>query len=438
MGRRGVCETINKKDEYMKTLPVSDESEKGVLGSCLLDPSIIGKIDLHEEDFYDPRNQKLWVSLKEQYAQGKAMDAITIGAWLNEHNELEGVGGYDRLIDLQDVAVISAHSEHYTEGVLKASKLRQEIKALEDGLGVAYDGESASESVISALIRANVSVQKDLTIEEHGEKFIQDCIDAQCGHFGWWCSEWTEKLGKQKSELVLLHAPRSTGKTAMMLQWQIAAHMRGDRTPLASIEMLKGELLPRYLAHVGQMDTYRMKVRPVGATEDEADRARKALKTVASLDLCVRDKGMTIEDIRGWAVAEWRKGAQAIFIDNLLSISDGGKNYDSKTIMYDDFIRKFRDLRDDLQIPIIILAHPNANMQIAWSKDVENFADQIILLANVPSEGMDVNGETVYQLPLSGTHVIAKFQKNRQGLSPVASLEFDGVTQTFKHIQWET
>lgn len=147
---------------------------------------------------------------------------------------------------------------------------------------------------------------------------------------------------------------------------------------------------------------------------------------------------MTIEDIRGWAVSEWRNGAQAIFVDNLLSISDGGKKYDSKTIMYDDFIRKFRDLRDDLQIPIIILAHPNANMDIAWSKDVENFADQIILLANVPSDGMDVNGQTVYQLPLNGTHVIAKFQKNRQGLSPVASLEFDGVTQTFKHIQWET
>jgi len=419
-------------------IPHSPEDELGVLGSCLLDCSLIPKIDLQPKDFYEPRHYRLWNALQQQYNEGKAMDALTIGAWLKDKNLLDQVGGYDHLVRLQSDVLVSAHSQHYAEGVRKTSKLRQEIAVLQNGLGVAYNGESASEGVISALIRANVSVEQDMTIEQHGEKFIQDCIDAQCGHFGWWCSEWTEKLGKQKSELVLLHAPRSTGKTAMMLQWQIAAHMRGDRTPLASIEMLKGELLPRYLAHVGQMDTYRMKVRPVGATQDEAERARKALKTVASLDLCVRDKGMTIEDIRGWAVSEYRNGAQAIFIDNLLSISDGGKKYDSKTIMYDDFIRKFRDLRDDLQIPIIILAHPNANMQIAWSKDVENFADQIILLANVPSEGMDVNGETVYQLPLQGTHVIAKFQKNRQGLSPVASLEFDGSTQTFKHIQWET
>ena len=107
--------------------------------------------------------------------------------------------------------------------------------------------------------------------------------------------------------------------------------------------------------------------------------------------------------------------------------------------MYDDFIRKFRDLRDDLKIPIIILAHPNANMEIAWSKDVENFADQIILLANVPPEGTTLTtGQNIDQMQLQGKHVIAKFQKNRQGLSPVASLEFCGSTQTFQHIRWET
>lgn len=423
----------------MRKLPVNKECETGVLGSCLLDPTIIGKINLQPEDFYDARNVSLWKCLREQYALGKGMDALTIGSWLNENNYLEVVGGYDRLVELQDEAIVSANSEHYAEGVRKASRLRQEIKALEDGLTTAYNGESASEEVISGLIRANVEVEKDLSIVEYGEKFIDDCQNARCGNFGWWCEEWTDKLGKQTSELCLLHAPRSTGKTALMLQWQIAAHMRGDRTPLASIEMLKGELLPRYLAHVGKMDTYRMKTRPTGSTIDETERARKALDKVAMLDLCVRDKGMTIEDIRGWAVSEWRNGAQAIFVDNLLSISDGNKKYDSKTIMYDDFIRKFRDLRDDLKIPIIILAHPNANMEIAWSKDVENFADQIILLADVPPDGMDVSGKTIYyDHEMVGKHVIAKFQKNRQGLSPVASLEFCGSTQTFQHIRWET
>jgi hypothetical protein len=147
---------------------------------------------------------------------------------------------------------------------------------------------------------------------------------------------------------------------------------------------------------------------------------------------------MSIDDIRSWAVIEHREGADAIFVDNLLSISDGGKQYQSKTIMYDDFIRKFRDLRDTLKIPIIILAHPNAEGAVAWSKDVENFADIILYLFEVPPEGCSTKvGHIEKIIDIQGKHIIAQFQKNRQGISPTASLHFKGDTQTFEHIRWE-
>ena len=146
---------------------------------------------------------------------------------------------------------------------------------------------------------------------------------------------------------------------------------------------------------------------------------------------------MSIDDIRGWAISESRNGVDAIFIDNLLSINDGGKNYQSKTIMYDFFIRRLRDLRDELKIPIIILAHPNSEGQVAWSRDVENFADIILYLETV-HEPIKVSGNTIMKdYDISGEHVIAKFQKNRQGVAPVASLSFDKTKQTFSHVRWE-
>ena len=170
------------------------------------------------------------------------------------------------------------------------------------------------------------------------------------------------------------------------------------------------------------------------ATEDEITRSRKANYEIKLLELCVRDKGMSIEDIRGWAIAEARHGADAIFIDNLLSINDGGSKYESKTLMYDHFIRRLRDLRDELEIPIIILAHPNMDGQVAWSRDVENFADVILFLQNVPHTGAEWNGKNIdYQ---GDGHVVAKFQKNRQGISPVASLMFNKQYQTFEHTEW--
>ena len=78
----------------MNVPPHSPEDELGVLGSCLLDCALIPKIDLQPKDFYDRRHVQLWDSLQQQYNEGKAMDALTIGAWLKDKNLLDQVGGY--------------------------------------------------------------------------------------------------------------------------------------------------------------------------------------------------------------------------------------------------------------------------------------------------------------------------------------------------------
>jgi len=420
----------------MRNMPFHMESEEGVLGSCLLDPSRIGKLDVKPEDFYDRKNQILWQVLLDMYIENPAIDAVMIGSELEKRNKLESVGGFDRLLSLQDLVGVSAYSSHYAKEVKRTAKLRSEIKILEDGIRLAYDGESASDEVLSRLIGMNVEVQKDEPLHVLGEKFIQDCIDGKVGHCPWWCPEWTNHLGRLSTELMILHAPRSTGKTALMLQWMLHLHETKLKAPLASLEMLSSELMPRFIAQKGQVNTYRMRARG-RVTEDEKVKATLANDQVKCLELRIRDKGMSIDEIRAWAVAEAKDGADIIFIDNLLCINDGGERFDSKTVMYDHFIRRLKALRDDLKIPIVLLAHPNDSNTVAYSKNVENFADIILFLMEVPSEGVRVSGELIQQnLDIQGTHIVAKFQKNRQGISPTASLEFMGDYQTFKHLEW--
>ncbi len=422
----------------MKDKPWSEEGERGVLGSVLLDTSLLGKLSIQPYHFFERRNQILWAALQEMYATGKVMDALMIGDTLKESNTLEAVGGYDRLVELQDYAVVPAHSEWYEQLVLNTARIRSEIDVIEAGLGVAYGGESCSDAVVSGLIGISDLSDEEKAMDKLAESFVDDCDRGQVGHFGWWCDDWTNYLGKMSSDLMIFHAPRSTGKTALMLQWIVNAHRAEKRTPLASIEMLKKELAPRFIAHIGQVTTFTMRIRG-HITEDEKQKSSAAIKTIKALELCVRDKAMTIDDIRTWAVAEHRNGADAIFIDNLLSISNGNKDYQSKTIMYDEFIRKLRDLRDLLKIPIIILAHPNAEGQVAWSRDVENFADIILYMREVTDEGISIrNKQITKDYDMNGKHILAIFQKNRQGISPMASLQFNGDTQTFKHIRWET
>jgi len=419
----------------MRELPNDIKAEKGVLGSILLDPTeTFPKITLSKDDFYEHKHKVLFEALRNMYVDNLTLDMITIRNYLDDNNLLDKVGGENYLLNLQGVAVVPSHSKHYQSIVLDKSNLRREIKILSEALDKTYEGESNADKVISELSLANINT--DLSFEEMGEKFIQDCIDGKVGEFDWWCDEWTKHLGKMSSELMIFHAPRSTGKTALMLQWILDSHIKTKRTPLASIEMLKPELLPRMIAYLGKINTYMMRVRG-HANVEEVNKSKEAVQHIKTLDLCVRDKGMSIDDIRAWAISESRSGVDAIFIDNLLSINDGGKRYDSKTIMYDHFIRRLRDLRDDLRVPIIILAHPNSEGQVAWSRDVENFADVILYLETVIDD-INVSGKRISKDGnIAGDHVIAKFQKNRQGLSPVASLEFDKITQTFKHLRWE-
>lgn len=415
--------------------PNDIKSEKALLGSILLDPQLsFPKVILSQDDFYDNKHKLLFKAMRDMYADNYTMDMITIRNYLKDNKLLEQIGGENYILSLQDVAIVPSHVQHYQNIILDKSKLRTEIKVLSEAMEKSYNGESSADQVISQLSTVDTSSNEPL--EVLGEKFIQDCIEGKVGDFNWWCDEWTTKLGKMNMDLMILHAPRSTGKTALMLQWIVNAHRNKQRTPLASIEMLKPELLPRLLAHCGQVNTYTMRTRGF-ATDNEIDLSRAANDEIKLLKLCVRDKAMDIDDIRAWAISQSRDGVDAIFIDNLLSINDGGKRYDSKTIMYDYFIRRLRDLRDDLKIPVIILAHPNSEGQVAWSRDVENFADVILYLEEV-IDVISVSGKTIYKdCDMVGDHVIAKFQKNRQGLSPIASLEFDKKTQTFKHKGWE-
>ena len=259
----------------MRNMPFHMESEEGVLGSCLLDPSRIGKIDVNPEDFYDRKNQILWQVLLDMYIENPAIDAVMIGSELEKRNKLQSVGGFDRLLSLQDLVGVSAYSTHYAKEVKRTAKLRSEIKVLEDGIRLAYDGKSASDEVLSRLIGMNVEVQKDEPLHVLGEKFIQDCIDGKVGHCPWWCPEWTNHLGRLSTELMILHAPRSTGKTALMLQWMLHLHETKLKAPLASLEMLSSELMPRFIAQKGQVNTYRMRARG-RVTEDEKTRATLA------------------------------------------------------------------------------------------------------------------------------------------------------------------
>jgi replicative DNA helicase len=122
--------------ENLRIPPHSEEAEKGVLGSLLLDPDCMERVHLEACDFYSRPNQLMWSELKELHEQGRGWDAISVAEWLKSRGTLERVGGYDYLVELQNDAVVSAHAEHYASIVKRHRNFRliieQSNKAIED------------------------------------------------------------------------------------------------------------------------------------------------------------------------------------------------------------------------------------------------------------------------------------------------------------------
>ncbi len=417
-----------------KELPHDYESERGILGSILLDPNSFTKNRLKPDDFHIMKHRVLFKELQDMYINDKTMDAITIRNKLNDNNLLRQVGGDEYLLDLMDSTIVASHYFAYQDIVLEKSKLRKEIVIFNEGLSKAFNQESGSDSVMSNLISLNVNEVVDKPLHEHAKDFIDACAKGESGNVNWWSNDWTNHLGRLKNELIIVHAPRSTGKTALILQWILHLHTNGFVAPLASLEMLRSELVPRFISQY-QVDTWFMRTRGF-ITDNEKTNSEKAMRHIKKMKYKIVDGGMDIEELRAWGIAQKKAGADILFIDNLLCINPD-KRYDSRTSMYDHIIHQLKSLRDDIKIPVVVLSHPNSDGGIAYSKNVENIADVIIYLMNVPYEGVKVDGNHIARnLDYKGEHVICKFQKNRQGISPVSSLEFKQSYQTFIHKEW--
>lgn len=425
----------------------SEEFERGILGSILIEPSVTLELcsekGITVDSFYLPAHRLLYAHFCQAYTEGSAIDLITTYNALKDSNELEKMGGYIFLESLIDGTPTSAHAEFYIDGVMEKKALRNVSKLCRQIKDEAEGDGAKADVIVSDLQSKALSLTStqstELSLEEHGEEFLAKCESGTAGHLPHFCSEWTNELGRLSNEIVFLHAPRSTGKTALAIQWQRVLHKTGMNVPFLSLESLKESIVPRYIAQEAQVNTLNMKRGNTPPYSSKYAEAREALKRLKEMNLTVRDGSMTIEQIMAFAKLHKNAGADGIIIDNLLCIGSN-KEFESRTKMYIYFLEHIRKIRNAVNIPIIILAHPNEDGKIAWARDVENLADVIMYLYSVEEmrqknpKAFEASGITDRWLGEGHAHICCKIQKNRDGELPRLQLDFDKEHQTFHPI----
>ena len=256
-----------------RPLPSSLEAERGILGAVLLDnQSLPAALEtVRSEDFFSDHHRRIFDRMTELGEAGKAIDLLTLTEELRRTGELEAAGGAAYLASLVDGVPRISNVTHYARIVKEKSLLRHlvqtahsiEQRALEAELG-ADEMLDTAESEIFRLaedrIRQGFVTVKELVQKnyERLERLVTEgrtVTGLATGYVA--LDEMTS--GLQPSELIILAARPSMGKTALALNIAENVALAGRRVAVFSLEMSKEALLMRLLSSHARIDAHKFR-----------------------------------------------------------------------------------------------------------------------------------------------------------------------------------
>ncbi len=309
-----------------KVPPHSDEAEKSVLGSILIDRDAIVQVSefLQPEHFYQAKHGDIYGAMIELFEAREPIDLVTLPQKLKSKKLLEGVGGVSYISSLVEGVPSSANIKHYGEIIEAYSTRRRLISdsstliemSFDEGTGVNEMLDSAEQRIF-ALSQAHLK-QGFLPIRSIlAESFDRlDELSKKSGTLRGVATGFTDLdnclAGMQDSNLLILAARPGMGKTAFSLNIaQYASVVSKLPVGYFSLEMSKEELSDRLLVSQADIDAWRLKTGKL--TPSDFEKLSEAMGILAEAPLF-------IDDTPGISVLEMRTKARRLKSEHNLGL----------------------------------------------------------------------------------------------------------------------
>ncbi len=353
--------------------PCNLDAERGVLGSILLLPIVCDEVALilRAEDFYDESNRTLYAQLQTMHDEGRRIDTTLLVERLKSAGQYERIGGAAYLAEVLQSVPTAANATHYAEIVKNKSTLRALIHTSTDILRDAYDETREAREMLSQAEQKIFAIldQRGAGAIMNVRDILQDAmvrIDARMKHehaIGGIETGFRDfdalTGGLHNSELIVLAARPSMGKTAMALN--IAEHatlQTGTATLLVSLEMSSVELADRMLCSLAEVNGQRLR----NGTISNDDR-RKLVEKAAEMSqapLFVDDTpSRTITEIAAAARRLKRKVGLGLVIVDYLQLIEPDNQRDPRQEQVARIARRLKGLARELKVPVLCLAQLN-------------------------------------------------------------------------------
>jgi replicative DNA helicase len=353
-----------------RALPQNAEAERSVLGAILLDNHMLDSAldKIKPEDFFQDNHRHIFQQMIQLSEQRQAIDLVTLTEQLQRVGELEGVGGSAYIASLVDGVPRITNVDHYARIVKEKAVLRSVIHATHAIQQRAFEADEdadtildGAESSIFALaedrVRAGFMGMGEL-VRENYER-ISQLFDGGKRITG--LSTGYHQLddltsGFQPSELIILAARPSVGKTAFALNIAVnVAIRRGLPAAVFSLEMSKGSLLMRLLSDQARIDAH--KFRTGHLSHGDAAKVTDSLRILAEVPLWIDDSGANTVVEMGAKCRRLKrdKGLSLVIVDYLQLVSARGR-FNTRNEEVASVTRGLKAMAKELNIPVLVLS----------------------------------------------------------------------------------
>lgn len=405
--------------------PQSIEAEQSVLGALLIDRDAVIEVAefLRAEDFYRAAHGAIYSAVIDLYERREPVDVVTVSEVLERNGLLEQAGGSAYLASLMNLTPTAVNAVHYGRIVERKAVLRNLIGAAGRIAGIGYEespdiseaidrAEQELFAVSQKRVGAGFSPLRQLLYAAYDRL---DYLHAHKGEVSGVRTGFpdldTLTTGLQRSDLVILAARPSIGKTSLALNIaEHAAVTEGKTVGLFSLEMSKDQLVLRLLSSVSRIDSQRLRT---GFLEEmDFTRLAPAMNSLAEAPVFIDDTpNISTMELRTKARRlQAESGLDLVIVDYLQLMQATVVSRDANRVQeVSEISRGLKALARELEVPVLALSQLSRQAEMRESKEprlsdlresgsIEQDADLVLFLWRERERGTeesDGDGEVV-------------------------------------------
>lgn len=438
--------------------PQSIEAEISTLGSLMLDKDAIFNIAdlLITRDFYKPVHQDIYDAMLDLFQKREPIDLLSLGNRLREKGKLEMIGGSGYLTTLINSVPTASNVSHYA-AIVRRKRLRRDlIEASHHIANLGYQEADEVEQLIDDAEQKIFSISQNSVRQDFfpvreilGDAW--DRIDKLHKGDGALRGVSTgfvdlDKLlgGLQKSDLIVLAARPSLGKTSLALNIarNIAVHEK-KAVGVFSLEMSREQLIDRLIATEAGVDLWKIRTGKMSSQGPENDftQVRDAMETLSQAPLFIDDSpSPTVMELRAKGRRLQAQHDVGLIVIDYLQLIKGRERTESRVQEVSEISRALKGLAKELNVPVLALSQLSRGVELRHpaipklsdlreSGSIEQDADVVMFIYREDKDKKDTERKNIADILI---------QKHRNGPTGEVEVYFHEETTAFKSLAKHT